>query len=645
MTCTDDGSYTLTLTANDGVNPDVLDTATLTLANSDPSVVIDDPTEGSNHISDLPVELSATIDDDGSNDTHTCSIDWGEGDQPELGDVNAGVCTGQHTYAADGPYMVIVAATDDDLGEGQDTVQINVGANDPPVAVDDSVGTNETRPVTIDVLANDTDPETDALTITGSTDPSNGTADCSWTFECVYVPNAGFVGEDTFTYTVSDGEFSDTATVTVTVAACPILAAAIDGGGIVTGQQWIACSSPAAHAATTLHPDGMPLDGASMGLLTSGTTTGLDGDPSELISQANGLSLRGAEDVSILRLDLQIPAQATCLAFDLIFGSEEYPEFVGSYNDAFLAELDVSNWTVVGNDITAPQNIAFDHNGGVVSVNSAFFDEATVVTDNGTAYDGSTGLLEVRSPITPGVHQLYLSIFDANDEILDSGAFVDRLVAFDDLGAGCEAGANQPPNATDDDFDVDEDSEDNVLDVLANDADPDTDPVVLNAIVVQPEHGTATIDAGTQRVLYTPDADYNGPDAFEYRITDGRGGYSTASVTLDVLPINDTPTATDGTALTAPDVAVQIDLGALVVDVETDDADLLFTITTPPANGDLTGTGPIFTYTPDPGLTGPGLVQLPGDRSGRSGQLHASGSDMLGCAVEHGPVHRDHGHR
>ena len=183
------------------------------------------------------------------------------------------------------------------------------------------------------------------------------------------------------------------------------------------------------------------------GLLTSGTTTGVDGEPGSLVSQANALSLRGAHDVSILRLDLLVPAQATCLSFDVIFGSEEYPEFVGSYNDAFLAELDVSNWTVVGNEITAPQNIAFDHNGGVVSVNSAFFDESTVVTDNGTAYDGSTGLLEVRSPITPGVHQLYLSIFDANDEILDSGAFVDGLVAFDDLGAGCEAGANQPPMA------------------------------------------------------------------------------------------------------------------------------------------------------------------------------------------------------
>ena len=47
MTCTDDGSYTLTLTASDGVNPDVLDTATLELANLAPTVDISAPGAGS----------------------------------------------------------------------------------------------------------------------------------------------------------------------------------------------------------------------------------------------------------------------------------------------------------------------------------------------------------------------------------------------------------------------------------------------------------------------------------------------------------------------------------------------------------------------------------------------------------------------
>ena len=282
--------------------------------------------------------------------------------------------------------------TDGNGGFDTATVTATVEAeNTPPVAMDDVASTNKTRPVTIDVLANDADPDPTPLTITDSTDPTNGAADCSSGFECVYAPDAGFVGEDTFTYTVSDGDLTDTATVTVTVGACPILAAAIDGAGIVTGQQWIACSSPSAHAATTFHPDGMTMDGSSMGLMTSGTTDGVDGEPADFVSQSNGLSLRGAEDVSILRLDLLVPEQASCLSFNLVFGSEEYPEYVGSYNDAFLAEVDLSNWTVIGNEITAPENIAFDHNGGVVSVNSAFFDESTVVTDNGTAYDGSTG--------------------------------------------------------------------------------------------------------------------------------------------------------------------------------------------------------------------------------------------------------------
>ena len=49
---------------------------------------------------------------------------------------------------------------------------------------------------------------------------------------------------------------------------------------------------------------------------------------------------------------------------------------------------------------------------------------------------------------------------------------------------------------------------------------------------------------------------------------------------------------------------MQIDLGELVSDIETVDANLAYAITAQPLNGELTGTGPIFTYTPDSGYSG-----------------------------------------
>ena len=92
-------------------------------------------------------------------------------------------------------------------------------ANDPPVAVDDSatVFKDSTNNV-IDVLANDSDPDGDTLTVTNVSDPENGTATVG---SVKYTPKAGFGGKDTFTYTISDGTDTDTATVTVDVVAAP----------------------------------------------------------------------------------------------------------------------------------------------------------------------------------------------------------------------------------------------------------------------------------------------------------------------------------------------------------------------------------------------------------------------------------------
>jgi large repetitive protein len=90
--------------------------------------------------------------------------------------------------------------------------------NEPPVAIDDVASTDREEPVEIDVLANDTDPDGDALVIASAT-ASNGNVVVGTTL--VYTPDSGFCGVDTIIYSVCDpGSLCDTAVVIVT-AVCP----------------------------------------------------------------------------------------------------------------------------------------------------------------------------------------------------------------------------------------------------------------------------------------------------------------------------------------------------------------------------------------------------------------------------------------
>jgi hypothetical protein len=70
------------------------------------------------------------------------------------------------------------------------------------------------------------------------------------------------------------------------------------------------------------------------------------------------------------------------------------------------------------------------------------------------------------------------------------------------------------------------------INVLANDADPDGDPLSVLSIT-QPAHGTAVLNAGGT-ITYTPQAGFTGSDAFTYTIGDGRGGKASATVSLTV---------------------------------------------------------------------------------------------------------------
>ena len=108
------------------------------------------------------------------------------------------------------------------------TATVTIKVNGAPVASNDTATTNRDTPVTIAVLANDADPNGDALTVAGLTQPASGSVVLNANGTLTYTPPTGFTGTATFTYQASDGTSpSNTATVTVQVVAPPVNSAPV----------------------------------------------------------------------------------------------------------------------------------------------------------------------------------------------------------------------------------------------------------------------------------------------------------------------------------------------------------------------------------------------------------------------------------
>jgi VCBS repeat-containing protein len=149
---------------------------------------------------------------------------------------------------------------------------------------------------------------------------------------------------------------------------------------------------------------------------------------------------------------------------------------------------------------------------------------------------------------------------------------------------------------------IDEEDKNTVtVDLLASAADLDGDTLTVIHVEEAP-NGTVT-DNGDGTVTYVPDPDFNGDDTFAYTISDGNGGESQGSVTVQVAAVNDAPTAADDAAETDVGTVISIDLLSNDNDV---DGDVLTISSIGSAeNGSVTNNGDgTVSYAPNAGFAG-----------------------------------------
>ncbi len=531
-------------------------------------------------------------------------------------------------------------------------IQESVFAHQPEAA-DDVVATFEDTPVAVDVLANDSDPDGDPLTVISMTQPFSGTAVIGPDDTVIYTPTANWYGTDAFSYTIGDGHGgTDDATVTVSVAPVNDPPLAVDDSATTAKDtpvtvDVLANDSDVDGDSLTVISTTQPLSGtATVNLdntVTYTPTTDFYGTDSFTYTANDGHG--GTDDATVTVNVIPIndppaamdddagtaedtPVTVNVLAND--YDPDEDPLAVISITQPLSGTAAVSpddtvtytpttNW--YGTD--AFSYTIGDGNGGTDSATVTV--DVTPVNDPPVAVDDDAATLE-DAPVAVNVLAndydvdgdplMVISLTQPFNGLVAVGPYstltytpttnwygtdsFSYTVGDDNGGAGTAmvtvsvTPVNDPPAAVGDWITTTEDSA-VAVEVLANDYDVDGDPLTVVSIT-QPLSGVAAINLD-DTVTYTPTNDFYGTDSFTYAISDGQGGTDSAAVTVTVAPVNDAPVAVDDEALTAEDTPVTMDV--LANDSDVDGDPLTVISATRPLSGvvavNLDGT---VTYTP-----------------------------------------------
>lgn len=238
-----------------------------------------------------------------------------------------------YTAAADfeGEDSLLYTISDGRGGTASATVNVTGITNDPPVAADDEAIVAQGADAAIAVLANDSDPDGNSLTIITVADPENGTVDIDGD-RIIYSPNDEFTGTDSFTYSISDGAATDTATVTVTVQPAEQPLAGSDGADLLIGDNDLTSLGATPEEITGGDGDDVLVGGRGADRLTGGEGA----NRFEYLSLADSgadpdAPFEAADNIQ----DFDPTVDTIALLFDVAPGTPVTPEDVG-INLAFI---------------------------------------------------------------------------------------------------------------------------------------------------------------------------------------------------------------------------------------------------------------------------------------------------------------------
>ncbi|MBP2000088.1 C4-type Zn-finger protein [Paenibacillus shirakamiensis] len=422
--------------------------------------------------------------------------------------------------------------------------------NLPPVTSDQSLSTLQNTPVSGQIIA--TDPNAHPLTYSLLSPPTNGTVTVNPDGSFTYVPATGFVGKDTFSVLVSDGQGGTAvSTVTIDVANQPPVVTnqvlytpqntAINGQVVATDPDGnpltYALQSPPGNGTAIVNPNG------SFTYTPANGFVGLDSF-TVLVSDGKGGTAVGSISINVI----DQPPVAQDLSLSTNFNTPLNGQIPATDPDGDPLTYTVTTPPANGTLVLDPATGAFTYtpNNGFLGV-----DTFTVLVSDGK---GGTAVsnVQIGVPVSPPV--------------------TSNLVI--------NTNANVPVPGQ----------------ILASDPQGET---LTYTLTTPPSNGTVTLDPATGAFTYTPNPGFVGTDTFVVTVTNSSGVPVTSTVSVNVD--NQPPVAQNLTVGTVQNTPVN----GQIIAIDPDGNPLTYTLATPPTLGTvIVNNDGSFTYTPNPGVVG-----------------------------------------